>query len=267
MNLNALKRKLAIAADAAALNRFGHYVQRKLFSPFIRAVNYHDVTFSQTRAFEEHLKYYANTFENVSCSELFAFLADGTWEKSRPGLIISFDDGLRSHSEIVAPLLEKYRFTGWFFVPSGLVNDSDLGNQGYLTVDQLRSIASKHVIGSHTVTHRRLAEDVTHDDLKTEIVESRRQLELMIGRQIDIFCWVGGEEFTYTKAASDLIRSTYKIGFMTNNAVITAESDRFQLQRTNIECENPLSLVRFQLSGFMDLLYFPKRRRVNRITS
>jgi len=54
---------------------------------------------------------------------------------------------------------------------------------------------------------------------------------------------------------------------MTNNAVITPSTCPLQLQRTNIEAEDPLWLVRFQLSGFMDVFYAGKRRRVNRLTA
>jgi hypothetical protein len=54
---------------------------------------------------------------------------------------------------------------------------------------------------------------------------------------------------------------------MTNNFVNRPDTHPLQLQRTNIESENPLWLVKFQLSGLMDLLYLGKRRRVNRLTA
>ena len=53
---------------------------------------------------------------------------------------------------------------------------------------------------------------------------------------------------------------------MSNNKIILPGVNRFQLQRTNIEADWPLSLVKFYLSGIMDIIYTGKRNRVNRIT-
>jgi hypothetical protein len=39
------------------------------------------------------------------------------------------------------------------------------------------------------------------------------------------------------------------------------------LDRTHVEADFPLSLVRFQLAGFMDLRHAGKRRRVARVLS
>jgi hypothetical protein len=43
--------------------------------------------------------------------------------------------------------------------------------------------------------------------------------------------------------------------------------DPLQLQRTNVEADFAPALLRFQISGALDALYAPKRRRVNRLTA
>ena len=81
-------------------------------------------------------------------------------------------------------------------------------------------------------------------------------------------CWVGGAEHTYSAEAAQLIREAgYAAAFMTNNRVIRPGDNMLQLQRTNVEMHYPMSLVRFQLSGFMDALYLAKRRRVVQLTA
>ncbi len=47
---------------------------------------------------------------------------------------------------------------------------------------------------------------------------------------------------------------------------VNVGGEPLQIQRTNLEAAWPLDVVRFQLSGVMDALYAPKRRRVNRLT-
>ena len=103
--------------------------------------------------------------------------------------------------------------------------------------------------------------------LQQEIVYSRELLETSIDSDIDIFCWCGGESDTYTKPASDLIRSHYNWSFMTNSDPVRPDTDHFQIQRTNIEARWPLTTAKFQLCGIMDAIYRSKREAVNQITA
>ena len=136
-----------------------------------------------------------------------------------------------------------------------------------LTLDELRALDARHVVGCHTETHRRFTADVPLHELRRETLGARLLLERALGRAVDVFCWVGGDEPSYNAAAAKLIREAYALSFMTNTAVIRPATSAWQLQRTNIEASDPLWLVRFQLSGLMDLAYAPKRRRVNRLTA
>ena len=267
MKLNDVKRTAARVFDLFGINNIGHHVQRAWLFPFIRVVNYHDIPKELEKNFEEQLAFYSSRFVNVTYEELIDFLKNESWPHDKPGLILSFDDGYRSHFQIVAPLLEKYNFKGWFFVPAQLAvtDESPRGNR--LTPDQIHTLAKRHVIGCHTSTHCRLTEDLSREKLKFETLDAQTLLEKLLKRPVEIFCWVGGEEYTYTRAAADMIKQGFKISFMSNNAVLTPKTNQLQLQRTNVEAENPLWLVRFQISGLMDIAYYPKRRRVNKLTA
>lgn len=269
---NRVKRAGAKFLDTVGVNKLGFFLQKKILAPFVRAVNYHVVSPSDAGSFEKHLQYYSENYVPVDLPKLENFLQNGEWRHKRPGLIISFDDGHRSHYEIAAPLLEKYGFTGWFFVPVELMNleknqISLEQAESALTREQLQYLDRKHIVGSHTATHCRLSKTVEQKRLEYEIIGSGETLEKLLGHRISTFCWVGGEEENYSREAAELIKKFYKYGFMTNNATIEARENPFQLQRTNIEAENPLWLVRFQLSGLMDVLYTRKRRRVNALTA
>lgn len=269
MSPNEIKRFLAQALDVAGINSLGFFLQCRLLGPFLRVINYHDIKQTDIDNFRRQLGYYAEHFENVTPDLLEQFLHNGRWPHQKPGLIISFDDGLRSHFTNAAPLLEEFGFTGWFFVPSGWVVETD-GSDGpgeNLTLDQLRYLSEHHVVGSHTITHCRLSSELDRDVLEREIGNSKKELEAMTGKVIATFCWVGGEESSYSRGAAEIIKREYRFSFMTNNAVVRPSTNPLQIQRTNIESENPISLIRFQLSGLMDLFYYPKRRRVNRLTT
>ena len=284
--MNPMKRRLSTAFDRMGLNRALLSAQRVLCSPYIRAINYHDVPVSQAEAFDAQLEFYARHFEPVGLSELAGFLA-GTWRPRRPGLILSFDDGLRSHVEVVAPALERRGFPGWFCVPAGLpdapcedhaafrkrhlihYDERDYGDRrGVLSWDEVRRLDRDHVIVCHSFSHKRLGADLTEAERVREIAEAKGRLEAQLGHPVRAFAWVGGEERSYSAAsAREIRRAGFEFGLMTNNARIRPWSDPLQLQRTNVESGDPPELVRFSLSGFFDLMYWPKRRRVNRETA
>lgn len=260
--------------------------QARLLRPYLRAVNYHDVPASQAANFERQLGFYRRHFEPVGLPELRGFL-QGRWPHDRPGLLLSFDDGLRSHAEVVAPLLEKHGFPGWFAVPAEFpeleipdtaafrrerqvrFDDADLGGRRpVLSWEDLRRLDAKHVVCCHSFSHRRLSRDLSDAERELEIREARRRLEAGLGHPVEVFVWVGGEEWSYSREAADLIRAAgFEIGLMTNSAPIRPGSDPFQLQRTHIEAGDPEHLVQLYLSGLYDLFYAGKRRRVNRLTA
>lgn len=199
----------------------------------------------------------------------------GRWEPAKPGLLLTFDDGLRSHAAVVAPLLEKYGMTGWFMVPAAVVHNAPGARNWEHTVGEetldfeaLRRLDRNHVVGCHTFSHRRLEASLTPEEIAWEIPEAKRQFEEWLEHPIDIFAWVGGEEWTYSAAAAAAIREAgFRISFMTNNALIRPGDNLLQIQRTNIEAHFPPAVTRFGLSGFFDVMYGPKRRRVNRLTA
>ena len=223
----------------------------------IRVVNYHRTPDNELKTFEKQLRWYQKHFENVD-RDTFERFMNGQHHFRKPGIILSFDDGLLNNYENAAPLLEQYGFTGWFFVSSGLADGTE-----YMTYEQMADLAKRgHVLGCHTFSHHRMEESDTPQILHHEITEAREVLSERTGTDIDIFCWCGGEEDTYTKIAADEIRRHYRWGFMTNNEPVRQNTDHYQLQRTNVEARWPLAAAKLQLSGLMDRLYRDKRERV-----
>jgi len=253
---------------------------------YIYALNYNETPEFESFKLEQQLIFYKKHFSDVSISDLDQFFKNRKWHKDKPGLILSFDDGLRSNYEIASPLLEKYGFTGWFFIPTDFpgvqvneqikfikkhriatrVNYND--GRIAMTWNEIQQLDKKHVIGCHTKTHHRMLASTTKDKLQSEIRESKRILEEKLGHSVDTFCWVGGEELSYSSQAAQTIREAkYKYSFMTNCMPITIQTNTLQLQRNNVETSWSINLVKFALCGIMDLLYMPKRKRVNKLTS
>jgi hypothetical protein len=106
------------------------------------------------------------------------------------------------------------------------------------------------------------------DELDREIPQAKRRLEAELGHEVDVFCWVGGEEASYSASAAKTIRdSGFRLSFMNSWTVARPGVNPLQLHRNSIEPNHPLWYVRYVLSGFRDRYFAPQRERVNALTA
>lgn len=103
-------------------------------------------------------------------------------------VLVTFDDGNASDHEIAFPALMKRGMRAVFFVCSGRI-----GQPGFLNIDQLRALqAGGMTIGSHGVRHKAWR-DLGRSELEEEVSGSRKALEEMCGKTVDLAaCPFGG---------------------------------------------------------------------------
>jgi peptidoglycan/xylan/chitin deacetylase (PgdA/CDA1 family) len=102
-------------------------------------------------------------------------------------VVLTFDDGLRSSNDFIWPALLKRNLKGVFFVSPALV-----GKRGYLDWVDVRRMAEEGAeFGTHGFSHR-LFEDLGEDDLRREIVDSKKELEDQIGQKVVSLAAPGG---------------------------------------------------------------------------
>lgn len=110
---------------------------------------------------------------------------------------LSFDDGYRDFAEEVMPALVEHGFTATVYVVAdrlGGYNDWD--RQGprkpLMTAQHVReAVAAGLEIGSHGLTHRRLA-GLGAQDLAAQVTGSRQVLEDLTGQAVEGFCYPYG---------------------------------------------------------------------------
>lgn len=231
---------------------------------YIRIINYHDSHQEAIEMFRRQLEWYKCRFCNIDYQQFRKFMNGKLTLIDKPGIMITFDDGKKSNYSVARHLLDEYGFTGYFFVSPDLVGTDD-----YMNWEEIMQLQREgHIIGSHTCTHHRFNKSDQMSVISYEVVESKQKIEDKTGVPVDIFCWCGGEEEHYTQDAARLIKEAgYKYSFMTNSLPVTPETDNFHVQRSNIEDDWQLSLVKFQLSGIIDNKMKLKRNRVNELTN
>src|SRR5262245_23730377 len=284
-----IKRCLSLGVSLTMLDRLLLARQNsRLGRRFIRLINCHDTPQWSLENYRRQIRFYARHYTGVRPGDLARLLSEGRGSRDKAGLILTFDVVLRSNYDIAAPLLGEFGFFGWFFVPLQFIDTPPDQQVAFaaahsvilrdapppdgrvaMTWDELRDLERRgHVIGCHTRTHHRLSADTPAHRLDDEIITAKGDLEGRLGHHVEHFCWVGGEERSYSREAAQRIRQAgYRYAYMTCSQPCVAGTDSLHLHRTNVESMWPMDAVRLQLCGIADWANSAKRRRVDALTA
>ncbi|MBI4341155.1 MAG: polysaccharide deacetylase family protein [Candidatus Omnitrophica bacterium] len=168
-------------------------------------------------------------------SKAFRAWQQGNGSLPERTVVFTFDDGYTSHLEIAASLLNRYRFTGTFFVTL-----NHIGQPGFLTWEQLRKLIFLGMeIGSHGVTHRPLT-SLSRQEMEEELVQSKRVLEQQLGTPVHSIAAPGG--FWNGAVAEAARRTGYDAVWVSNIGTNGKETNPFALRRVVVR--KPFSLER-----------------------
>ncbi len=204
--------------------------------PAAPILTYHSIGGSDTRdftvseaAFSEQLDWLASAgFHTISLNDL---VSERNTDRA---VVLTFDDGTEDAITRVLPALRKRGIRGAFFVCTGLV-----GTPGYLTWDEVRALAAAGMeVGSHSVHHARLA-DLDDEDLRRELVDSKRTLEAELGTPVDLIAYPFNSVRRRVRHAA--AEAGYRIGV---SGVAHGGGDAIDLRRVTVR--RGMSLDQFQ---------------------
>jgi peptidoglycan/xylan/chitin deacetylase (PgdA/CDA1 family) len=100
---------------------------------------------------------------------------------------ITFDDGCETDLLFAAPVLQEFGFGATFYITTGWSSQP-----GFLSHPQIRELSAKGFeVGCHSMSHAYLT-DLDDAGLRREIVESKLQLEQVLGKPVEHFSCPGG---------------------------------------------------------------------------
>jgi len=137
----------------------------------------------------------------------------------------SWDDGHKLDLKL-AKLLKKYNIKGTFYVSP---NNREFKKEDLLTDKEIIELSKDFEIGAHTMTHPRLTK-VSKEEAQKEIVDSKKYLEQLTGKEIKSFCYPGGD---YNKEVKDLVKEAgFNVARTTKQFITSFPKDLFELDTT-----------------------------------
>jgi len=166
----------------------------------------------------------------------------GELKKGKHHVAVTFDDCYESTLDRVIPILSKKGVPVTFFAPSAhlgkdaaWITDSDRRQFAgpIITAEKLRQISKNPLvsIGSHGINHRRLTE-MSDDDARGELSESKRTIEEIIGKKVKIF---GVPYGAYHSGHIEIAKEAgYEWMFTDDFTYITGKGNEFVIGRTEV---------------------------------
>ena len=198
----------------------------------------------RTSEFEEHLQYLkCNNFTPIVMKDLQEYWI-GIKALPKKPILLTFDDGSITVYNNAYPLMKKYGFISTQFIIS-----SHFGNVGVMTKDQVKEMAaSGHEIGSHSYSHLDLT-NVQESILEKEVVQSKKDLEALIGQPVLSFCYPSGKfninVQNYLKKSGYLLAVTTVNGFANK-----IKQGAFELKRIRVNRGDTSAILKEKLSEY-----------------
>ena len=190
--------------------------------------------------FEDQLRLLRDwEYTTITTTMLVNAIQQGAELPPRP-IVITFDDNNLDNYTVAFPIMKKYGFTGLLYVPYNYI-----GADGYMTANQLKEMAAAGwEIGSHSLNHPNL-NIMPPERLRAEIVDSRKELEGLLGVPILTFAYpfgdVSSDAVDYVKFAN-YIAAMGATGFTADQGL----GNLFNLQRCEIKGgEDVKTFIRF----------------------
>jgi peptidoglycan/xylan/chitin deacetylase (PgdA/CDA1 family) len=142
---------------------------------------YHDIPHRYLASFRSGLVALGAAGRFVSWDEALGMLS-GTSPTSGSYFCLTFDDGSKSWVDVVLPTLTELAIPATFFITTSWIGEQ-AGSAALSWADCQQLAAASMTIGSHTVTHRALA-DLDKRTARSELRDSKRELEDRLGRHI-----------------------------------------------------------------------------------
>lgn len=246
---------------------------QKILTPWLshssqeRVALFHEVLADQWRAWEQ-----------------FISLLDSLPHHER--VMLSFDDGFFSSYQAIKKLtphkvtffvcpefINRARTNSWqSFFYHNLRRTESLRDQKFIEAvrpaswEELRELVRLgHTIGSHTMTHAQLSNNISEKELAREIIGSADIIEDKLQVKVEDFAYPFGDLRSIDERAYRLIKRRYQYCYTGIRGNNVEHTNPYAMWRDNVHLDWPLDHISFLLQGGFDMRYVLQRKRILRM--
>lgn len=227
--------------------------------PLVRVLVFHDVV--DAGWFEKIISFLRERYNIITPKEF----AESALDSERINILVTFDDGYASWTQVCLPILKRHGVEALFFINSGIpeLYGKEVELQRYLKKNLLISphetlswgdVAllerAGHTIGGHSVNHARLSE-LSHDMQKDEILSDKEKIERMLSTTTSMFAYPFGGSGDYTEMTKKITEEAGYTHAFTTSGKFVDHNDTSTISRMCVEDNQSLpSLNRWILGGY-----------------
>ncbi|WP_018132144.1 polysaccharide deacetylase family protein [Effusibacillus pohliae] len=160
------------------------------------------------------------------------------WKAGKPlpvkPVLITLDDGYRDNYTNAYPVLKRLHLKATVFLVTGFLNQKQ-----FLTEEMVKEMAADGLIefGSHTRSHADLT-TLPEDRLRSEIFQSKAELETLLGTPVTAFCYPAGR--LNEKTVNYVEKAGYHFAVTTRPGYAELSQGVLLLHRVRINGDLPL---------------------------
>lgn len=198
-------------------------------------------------SFERQMRWLARQELAVSLADVRGFLR-GERDLRDGSVLVTIDDGDAGIARHAWPRLRHHGIPAVAFIIAG-----ELGRHGRLTRSEVRRMADQGLeIGSHALSHASMAR-IPRPEARREALESRLQLETLVGRQVRAFAYPYGTLADFDDETAQILEACgYDCAFTSQHGAVRVGMAPFALPRVKVEAGDSAWLFPRVCRGSLD---------------
>lgn len=262
----------------------------RLFNKFINEdfrdtiITFHNILPSDFEWFKNTINLIENKFEIMDPAQI-----DIKKKNSKKRVLITFDDGFKSNKKLEELILRPKNIKAIFFITTDFIslnttkafefvgknffpqNSSNFLSSGAIKEnflpmnwEELKELADHgNIIGAHTKSHPVLS-NLTFDDQRKEIIESKEILEKKLKVRVEHFAFPFGSPESVNTNTLDIMFSEFNYNFCNIRGSL-GKSNKNIMCRQNISPGMPKWLIEDIINGKLDWLHSNKRKKIKNL--
>jgi peptidoglycan/xylan/chitin deacetylase (PgdA/CDA1 family) len=245
-------------------------------------LTFHSIPNHQIESFSRLISNLNDTIGFITPDQFTGFLSEN-YEIGNTKLLLSFDDGFYSNHIVAEQVLTEFNIKAIFFIATEFISCSnsdemrnfvannlhcppDITETRAMSWEQISELVfDGHKIGSHTLSHRNLADINSSRILEDEIIQSKNTLEDKLCTPVEHFAYPFGNITSINSMILKKLCGVYKYIYSGVRGANSSTTPRGVIRREAVSLEHGQSYNRMIAEGALSMYYYLDRVQLDKM--